>query len=71
ARHVVFVFIGIGQEREGCFPTGFPTPVRRDTRAATAVGGREQGAYCGIAWEGYFDGCFFFDHCGRLIVGYY
>ena len=32
---------------------------------------RAHGADFGIAWDGDFDRCFFFDHTGRFIEGYY
>jgi len=40
-------------------------------RATTAEPTRERGAAVGIAWDGDFDRCFFFDETGRFIEGYY
>ena len=40
-------------------------------RVATADKVRATGADLGIAWDGDFDRCFFFDHNGRFIDGYY
>jgi phosphomannomutase/phosphoglucomutase len=42
-----------------------------ECRAATADAVRAHGADFGVAWDGDFDRCFFFDHNGRFIEGYY
>jgi phosphomannomutase/phosphoglucomutase len=42
-----------------------------DHRAVTADAVREHQADLGIAWDGDFDRCFFFDATGRFIEGYY
>ena len=42
-----------------------------ENRDATANAVREHGADFGIAWDGDFDRCFFFDAGGRFIEGYY
>lgn len=42
-----------------------------ENRAATAKAVRAHVADLGIAWDGDFDRCFFFDENGRFIEGYY
>lgn len=69
--HLPFEFIRICHEPDGSFPNGIPNPLLPENRAATADAVREHGADFGIAWDGDFDRCFFFDHTGRFIEGYY
>ena len=45
--------------------------MRVPRRQATADAVRAHGADFGIAWDGDFDRCFFFDEAGRFIEGYY
>lgn len=71
APHLPFEFIRICHEPDGSFPNGIPNPLLQENRAATAEAVREHGADFGIAWDGDFDRCFFFDHNGRFIEGYY
>ena len=71
APHLPFEFIRICHEPDGSFPNGIPNPLLPENRAATAEAVREHGADFGIAWDGDFDRCFFFDHTGRFIEGYY
>jgi phosphomannomutase len=40
-------------------------------RRSTIEAIRASGADVGLAWDGDFDRCFFFDHTGRFIEGYY
>ncbi|MEA5669630.1 phosphomannomutase [Stenotrophomonas sp. MH1] len=71
APHLPFEFVRICHEPDGNFPNGIPNPLLPENRAATANAVREHGADFGIAWDGDFDRCFFFDHSGRFIEGYY
>ncbi|HHA2759022.1 phosphomannomutase [Stenotrophomonas maltophilia] len=71
APHLPFEFIRVCHEPDGNFPNGIPNPLLPENRAATADAVREHGADFGIAWDGDFDRCFFFDHTGRFIEGYY
>ena len=66
-----FEFIRVQHEPDGTFPNGIPNPLLPDARAATADAVRAHGANLGIAWDGDFDRCFFFDGNGRFIEGYY
>ncbi len=66
-----FEFIRIQHEPDGTFPQGIPNPLLPESRGATADAVRASGADMGIAWDGDFDRCFFFDETGRFIEGYY
>ena len=69
--HLPFEFIKIHHEPDGTFPNGVPNPMLEENRLATEEQIRQSGADLGIAWDGDFDRCFFFDENGRFIVGYY
>jgi len=71
APHLPFEFIRIQHEPDGRFPHGIPNPLLPNNRAATADAVRQHGADFGIAWDGDFDRCFFFDAEGQFIEGYY
>ncbi|WP_298068276.1 phosphomannomutase [uncultured Mailhella sp.] len=58
-------------EPDGTFPNGVPNPLLPEKRALTAQAVREARADFGIAWDGDFDRCFFYDAEGRFIEGYY
>jgi phosphomannomutase/phosphoglucomutase len=71
APHLPFEFIRIQHEPDGNFPNGIPNPLLPENRDATANAVRAHGADFGIAWDGDFDRCFFFDAQGSFIEGYY
>ena len=71
APHLPFDFVRVHCEPDGNFPNGIPNPLLPENRAATADAVRTHGADLGIAWDGDFDRCFFFDASGRFIEGYY
>ncbi len=56
---------------DGSFPNGIPNPLLEENRAKTADVVKAEGADLGIAWDGDFDRCFFFDEAGRFIDGEY
>ncbi|MDZ4184120.1 MAG: phosphomannomutase [Desulfuromonadales bacterium] len=56
---------------DGSFPHGIPNPLLPENRAATADAVRSHQADFGLAWDGDFDRCFFFDEAGAFIEGYY
>lgn len=58
-------------EPDGRFPNGVPNPLLPENRSETADAVRAQGADFGVAWDGDYDRCFFFDEDGRFIEGYY
>lgn len=66
-----FEFIPILAEPDGHFPNGVPNPLLPENRAVTAEAVKKHQADLGIAWDGDFDRCFFFDEQGEFIEGYY
>ncbi len=71
ARGLPIEVIRLHHEPDGSFPNGVPNPLLPENRAETAAAVREHGADFGIAWDGDYDRCFFFDEDGRFIEGYY
>lgn len=71
AHHLPFDFVRIQHEPDGRFPNGIPNPLLPENRSATADAVRAHGADFGVAWDGDFDRCFFFDAAGHFIEGYY
>jgi len=71
APHLPFEFIRMHHQPDGRFPNGVPNPLLPEKREATARAVREHGSDLGIAWDGDFDRCFFYDENGRFIEGYY
>ncbi|MTV49656.1 phosphomannomutase [Heliobacillus mobilis] len=69
--HLPIRFMKVNSEPDGSFPNGIPNPLLPENREVTARAVRESGADVGIAWDGDFDRCFFFDEKGRFIEGYY
>ncbi|MEP0201511.1 MAG: phosphomannomutase [Halioglobus sp.] len=69
--HLPFEFLKLHHNPDGNFPHGVPNPLIVENRAVTIAAVREHGADMGIAWDGDFDRCFFFDATGEFIEGYY
>ncbi len=69
--HLPFEFIKVHHEPDGNFPHGVPNPLLPENRAATIEAIKSAQADVGIAWDGDFDRCFFFDEQGNFIEGYY
>ncbi|MBU8870360.1 MAG: phosphomannomutase CpsG [Gemmatimonadales bacterium] len=70
-KHLPCEIIPVFEEPDGNFPNGIPNPLLPDNRAVTADRVRLEGADLGLAWDGDFDRCFFFDENGGFIEGYY
>ena len=64
-------FIRINHNPDHTFPNGVPNPILRKNHYATAKIVKEVGADLGVAFDGDFDRCFFFDENGIFVPGEY
>ena len=69
--HLPFRFVKVFHEPDGSFPNGVPNPMIEENRTVTSECLRAERADLGIAWDGDYDRCFFFDEHGQFIEGYY
>lgn len=69
--HLPGTFIPLQEKPDGTFPNGVPNPLLPEKRAATSRAVIENKADFGVAWDGDFDRCFFFDETGTFIESYY
>ena len=63
--------IKIFNEPDSNFPNGVPNPLLPENRKATIDAVLANKADLGVAWDGDYDRCFFFDEKGNFIEGYY
>jgi len=63
--------IKVCHQPDGTFPHGIPNPLLPENRSLTADAVLQHQADLGVAWDGDFDRCFFFDEKGQFIEGYY
>lgn len=56
---------------DGNFPNGVPNPMFEENRKPTIEIIKRENADLGVAWDGDYDRCFFFDEHGNFIEGYY
>jgi len=66
-----FEFIKVNNKPDGSFPNGIPNPLLQENRGATEDAVKKHNADVGVAWDGDFDRCFFFDERGSFVEGYY
>ncbi|EKS7429587.1 TPA: phosphomannomutase CpsG [Enterobacter cancerogenus] len=64
-------FIRIHHQPDGRFPAGVPNPMLPENRQSTRQAVIEHHADAGIAWDGDFDRCFFFDERGDYVENYF
>lgn len=69
--NIPITFIKIHHQIDGHFPNGIPNPLLVENRSDTQQAVLKHQADMGIAWDGDFDRCFFFDEQGQFIEGYY
>ena len=69
--HLPLRFVKLQHEPDGHFPNGVPNPMIEEKRTVTIDAIAEHEADLGIAWDGDFDRCFFFDENGQFVEGYY
>ena len=70
-RGAPLTFRRLHHDVDSSFPNGIPNPLLPENQPATAEAVRKAGADLGVAWDGDFDRCFFFDADGRFIPGEY
>ncbi len=58
-------------EPDSSFPNGVPNPMLEANRISTSEAVIKNNADLGVAWDGDYDRCFFFDEKGNFIEGYY
>ncbi|MFP4249408.1 MAG: phosphomannomutase [Armatimonadota bacterium] len=71
AERLPLKFTRIDHEPDGTFPHGVPNPLEPENRQRTADAVAGSDASVGVAWDGDFDRCFFFDDEAQFIDGYY
>jgi len=69
--HLPFEFVKLHHTPDGTFPNGVPNPMLEANRLPTIEAIKKSGAQLGLAWDGDFDRCFFFDERGTFVEGYY
>lgn len=63
--------IKVFNEPDSDFPNGIPNPLLPENRQPTLDAVLKSKAELGVAWDGDYDRCFFFDEKGNFIEGYY
>ena len=63
--------VKVFHEPDSAFPNGVPNPLLPENREPTVRAIKESNADLGVAWDGDYDRCFFFDENGGFIEGYY
>jgi phosphomannomutase len=71
APHLPFEFIKVRHDPDGTFPQGVPNPMLEENRGPALAALQSSGAEVGIAWDGDYDRCFFYDSKGSFVEGYY
>ncbi len=68
---VPFRFERMFHQPDAGFPNGIPNPLLPENQPATVAAVRAASADIGVAWDGDFDRCFFFDEAGGFVDGEY
>ena len=69
--HLPFEFIKVDHTPDPALPNGIPNPLLPEKRERATKAVIDSGADLGLAWDGDFDRCFFYDEEGRFVEGYY
>lgn len=70
-KYLPIKMIKVYTEPDSNFPNGVPNPLLPENRKATIDAVLSNKADLGVAWDGDYDRCFFFDEKGNFIEGYY
>lgn len=71
AKGVSTDFVLVHHQPNSSFPNGIPNPLLEENRLATVNALKREKADFGVAFDGDFDRCFFFDEFGNFIAGEY
>ena len=71
SKNMPIEIIKLNFDPDSSFPNGIPNPMIEENRASTSQAVIDNKADLGVAWDGDFDRCFFFDEKGNFIEGYY
>ena len=64
-------FVRVDHTPDSTFPNGIPNPLLSENHHKTAEIVKNVGADFGVAFDGDFDRCFFFDETGKFVPGEY
>lgn len=64
-------FVRVHHNPDSLFPNGIPNPLIKENRSSTVDVINTEEADFGVAFDGDFDRCFFFDHLGNFVPGEY
>ena len=64
-------FVRVHHEPDPSFPNGIPNPLIEGNRFVTSEAVKKSGADFGVAFDGDFDRCFFFDNLGYFVPSEY
>jgi len=70
-KHLPIEMIKVFHEPDADFPNGVPNPLLPENRQPSVDAIKKHNADLGVAWDGDYDRCFFFDEKGEFIEGYY
>ena len=70
-RGAPLTFVRMHHQVDSSFPNGIPNPMLPENQPPTVEKVKSENADLGVAWDGDFDRCFFFDENGRFIPGEY
>ncbi len=70
-KHIPLEIVHLLAEPDGTFPNGVPNPLLESTRTATSDAVLANNADFGVAFDGDFDRCAFFDERGEFVDPYY
>lgn len=69
--HLPIKMLKVFHEADGHFPNGVPNPLLPENRKVTGDAVLRENADLGVAFDGDFDRCFFFDEQGNYVDSYY
>ncbi|MBK8945064.1 MAG: phosphomannomutase [Ignavibacteriae bacterium] len=70
-KYLPIEMIKVHHNPDSTFPNGVPNPLLPENRFSTIDAMKKSNADLGVAWDGDYDRCFFFDEKGNFIEGYY